>query len=103
MVFVDDLMRGLLALQDASERQLTQPQRGYVLPGLSFTANDLFREIRRHVPEFQVTVELNSNMNKFANTWPDTLSLREPLEDLGYAPLVGLQEMVEKVLHAHQK
>merc|ERR1712151_654469 len=85
MVFVDDLMRGLLALQDAPESQLLQPERGYALPGLSFAPNDLFREIRRHVPDFQVTVKLDPNMSKFAETWPDTLSLREPLQDIGYA------------------
>merc|ERR1711860_382052 len=103
MIFVDDLMRGLVALQDASESQLAQPERGYAVPGLSFTPNQLFAEIRRHVPGFEVTVELNQNMNKFAQTWPDTLSRREPLEDLGYAPLVGLGEMVEKVLVAHKR
>lgn len=103
MIFVDDLMRGLLSLQDASESQLKQPQRGYAIPGLSFTPNDLFREIRRHYPDFKVTVELNENMSKFARCWPDTLSLREPLEDLGYAPLVGLSDMVDKVLAAHRE
>lgn len=103
MIFVDDLMRGLLALQDAPESQLAQPERGYAVPGLSFTPNQLFSEIRRHVPDFEVTVELNQNMNTFANIWPDTLSMREPLEDLGYAPLVGLGEMVEKVFDAHKQ
>lgn len=29
---------GLLALQDADESQLREPERGYALPGVSFTA-----------------------------------------------------------------
>lgn len=103
MVFVDDLMRGLLALQDADERALREPNRGYALPGLSFSANELFAEIRQHVPDFQVTVKLHEKMNAFAHTWPDTLSRREPKADLGYAPQVGLEEMVWKVIWAHKK
>jgi threonine 3-dehydrogenase len=46
MVFVDDLMRGLIALQEAAPGALAEPQRGYCIPGLSFTPNELFAEIR---------------------------------------------------------
>ncbi|CAK9012440.1 L-threonine 3-dehydrogenase [Durusdinium trenchii] len=53
MIYVDDLTRGLLALQDADESQLREPERGYALPGVSFTAEELFKEIRFHVPSFE--------------------------------------------------
>ncbi len=33
-------MPGLLALQDAKESQLQEPERGYAIPGVSFTAED---------------------------------------------------------------
>lgn len=101
MIFVDDLMRGLTLLQDAREDQLREPERGYALPGLSFTPRQLFGEIRRHVPGFQFTVQLCPTMSRFARLWPDALSTAEPLADLGYAPRVGLPEMVETVLAAH--
>lgn len=103
MVFVDDLMRGLVALQEADERALTEPQHGYCVPGLSFTPNELFAEIRKHHPDFQYTVELDENMNKFAHLWPDELATAEPLRDLGYAPEVGLAAMVANVLAAHEE
>eukprot|EP00931_Biecheleriopsis_adriatica_P100878 TRINITY_DN7611_c0_g1_i1.p1 TRINITY_DN7611_c0_g1~~TRINITY_DN7611_c0_g1_i1.p1 ORF type:complete len:455 (-),score=68.63 TRINITY_DN7611_c0_g1_i1:248-1612(-) len=103
MIFVDDLMRGLIALQEADESRLTEPQHGYCIPGLSFTANELFAEIRQHHPGFGFRVELDKHMNKFANLWPDELSTREPLRDLGYTPKIGLPEMVERVLLAHEE
>uniref|UniRef100_A0A7S3EX56 EF-hand domain-containing protein n=1 Tax=Haptolina ericina TaxID=156174 RepID=A0A7S3EX56_9EUKA len=102
MVYVDDLMRGLIALQEADEQVLSEPQRGYCIPGLSFTPNELFAEIRKHHPGFGFRVELNENMNKFANLWPDELSTDEPLRDLGYSPQFGLSDMVAKVLEAHE-
>ena len=103
MVFVDDLMRGLVALQEADEHSLTEPQRGYCVPGLSFTPNELFAEIRKHHPGFGFRVELDQNMNKFANLWPDELSTAEPLRDLGYSPKVGLSNMVANVLASHEE
>ena len=45
-------MRGLIALQEADESQLTEPEHGYCIPGLSFTPNELFTEIRKHYPGF---------------------------------------------------
>ena len=56
------------------------------MPGLSFTPQELFEEIRKHHPGFGYRVELDPNMNKFANLWPDELSGAEPLRDLGHAP-----------------
>jgi len=102
MVFVDDLMRGLIALQEADEETLIEPEHGYCLPGLSFSANELFAEIRKHYPGFGFRVELDENMAKFAKLWPDALADEEPLRDLGYKPDVGLEEMVASVLAAHE-
>jgi len=103
MVHVEDLMRGLVALQEADESALQEPGHGYVLPGLSFSPNELFAEIRKHHPGFGYRIELNANMNKFANLWPDELSGVEPLRDLGYSPQVDLPTMVVKVLGAHEE
>eukprot|EP00913_Durusdinium_trenchii_P029194 g27369.t1 len=123
MIYVDDLTRGLLALQDADESQLREPERGYALPGVSFTAEELFKEIRFHVPSFEYNIQIDQNlgqsawpelgclptdslqprnMNTFANLWPDTLSTSEPLRDLGYQSSVGFRELVFKVLIAHR-
>lgn len=101
MVFADDLMRGLLALQFASEDELLEPERGYCIPGLSFNAQQLFEEIRAHIPDFQTSIQLDKNMDKFAKLWPDTLSQEEPLRDLDYEPEVTLPRMVAQVLNAH--
>jgi len=102
MIFVSDLMRGLIALQEADAKNLTEPQCGYCIPGLSFTPNELFAEIRKHHPGFGFRVQLNANMNKFANLWPDDLGTTEPLRDLGFSPEVKLSDMVATVLAAHE-
>ena len=104
MIFVDDLMRGMLTLQDALEEDLREPGHGYCIPGLSFTAYELFEEIKHHYPNFTYTVgELDPNVNKFANLWPDSLSTIEAERDLKFQPRVGLPEMVDAVLAGHEK
>ena len=102
MVYADDLMRGLLALQFARENELQEPQRMYNMTGLSFTARELFDEIQHFKPDFEPTFgPLDANMNKFANLWPDTLSTEESLRDLDYEAEVTLPAIVAGVLNAH--
>eukprot|EP00009_Paramoeba_aestuarina_P010135 CAMPEP_0201526842 /NCGR_PEP_ID=MMETSP0161_2-20130828/33139_1 /ASSEMBLY_ACC=CAM_ASM_000251 /TAXON_ID=180227 /ORGANISM="Neoparamoeba aestuarina, Strain SoJaBio B1-5/56/2" /LENGTH=411 /DNA_ID=CAMNT_0047927399 /DNA_START=24 /DNA_END=1256 /DNA_ORIENTATION=+ len=103
MVYVDDLMRGMIALQDAEEAQLHEPDHGYCIPGLAFTAYELFAEIRQHYPHFSYRVELDENINKFANYWPNSLSGEEAARDLNFRPQVALPEMVDNVLAGHEK
>ena len=50
----------------------------------------------------RASVRLEPRLSAFARLWPDTLGAREPYEDLGYAPLVGLPETVRRVLRAHR-
>jgi len=102
MVHVDDLLRGLVALQEADASMLSEPEQGYALPGLSFSPNELFAEIRKHHPGFGYRVELDENMNRFANLWPDELSTTEARRDLGYSPEVDLPGMVAQVLASHE-
>jgi nucleoside-diphosphate-sugar epimerase len=102
MLFVDDLLRGLMALQDAEAEDLKEPQAGYAIPGLSFSAEELFAEIRRkHYPDFRHEIDIDTNVNKFAKLWPASLSTHESLRDLGYAPQVSLEAMVDNVITAH--
>merc|ERR1719223_1985436 len=102
MIYIHDLMRGLIALQEADVQRLHEPQGGYCIPGLSFTPNELFAEIRKHHPGFGFRVELNDNMNKFATLWPDELDTTAPLRDLHYAPEVKLADMVATALGAQE-
>ena len=52
MIFSSDLMKGLTALQEAEVKNLNETQSVYAIPGLSFTPNELFAEIRKHHPGF---------------------------------------------------
>mmetsp|Transcript_2157 Transcript_2157/g.7524 ORF Transcript_2157/g.7524 Transcript_2157/m.7524 type:complete len:432 (+) Transcript_2157:142-1437(+) len=102
MVFVDDLMRGLVALQFAKEEELREPERLYAIPGLSFSPEELFKEIRHFKPDFKASYgPYNANMVKFSKLWPDTLSTVEAERDLDYVPDVNLPRIVASVLNEH--
>ena len=89
MVFVDDLMRGLMALHARGGGDAHRAQKGYCVPGALVHRGALPRDPPAP-PRLQDRVELDENMNKFANLWPDSSPAPEPLRDLDYRPQVDL-------------
>ena len=73
----------------------------YAVPAFSFSARQLFDEIKKHHPDFQWEVELEPNMDKFSRLWPNTMSAKEAARDLGITPKFGLPETVQSVLESH--
>jgi threonine 3-dehydrogenase len=101
MIYVDDLVRGLLDLADAPQNMLYEPCRGYALPGFSMTPEELFAEIRRMIPEFDYTTEIDPTLHDLAMSWPDNLSNKEAARDLGYRAAFGIEETVQRILRAY--
>ncbi len=102
MIYRDDLVRGMIALMDAPREALKEPEQGYVLAGFSFTAEELFAEIRKHYPEFSYRVDLNPSAATFAKLWPNTVSGEAAKRDLEFEAKFGLPETVLTILQAHQ-
>lgn len=100
-IHVDDLVRGLLDLADAPQNMLYEPCRGYALPGFSMTPEELFAEIRRMIPEFDYTTEIDPTLHDLAMSWPDNLSNKEAARDLGYRAAFGIEETVQRILRAY--
>mmetsp|Transcript_31079 Transcript_31079/g.71053 ORF Transcript_31079/g.71053 Transcript_31079/m.71053 type:complete len:333 (+) Transcript_31079:39-1037(+) len=102
MVFVDDLVRGLMDLADTPAHMLSEPDRGYCIPGFSFSASQLFDEIRKHIPAFAHVVKLDERWDRLATLWPESLSGDAASRDLGYRPQFDLEMTVHHILRAHK-
>ena len=102
MIFVSDLMWLFVALHEADARNLNEPHCGYAVPVLYLSPIELFAEVRKHHSGFGYRLQLNKNMNKFANLWPNDLGTTEALRDPGYPAEVKLPEMVTTVFSSDE-
>mmetsp|Transcript_113051 Transcript_113051/g.258984 ORF Transcript_113051/g.258984 Transcript_113051/m.258984 type:complete len:361 (-) Transcript_113051:315-1397(-) len=105
MVYRDDLIHGLVLLQDAEEDELLEPERGYCLPGFSFSALELFEEIKKVEPGFRWREMDNLEDGaaaKFSRIWPDSVSGFEASRDFGFEPIYDLRTTVRKVMREHK-
>jgi len=101
-IYVDDLVRGMIDLADAPQNMLYEPHKGYCIPGFSCSAEVLFAQIRKTIPEFEHVESVNKDVNELAHFWPDSLSPVEAARDLGFRPAFGLEQTVQRVLRAHR-
>ncbi len=71
MLYMDDAINATLALMDAPKENLTV-HTSYNLGGLSFTPAELAAEIKKHIPEFEISYEPDFRQ-QIADSWPASI------------------------------
>jgi len=108
MIFMPDLIRGLLALQLAPGSHLKEPTNGYCISGFSFTARELFKYLKDRFPRFSwhhhhglSNLKAPQGAALFADLWPNSLSGHAAKRDLGYTPQTGFALALDTIIDAH--
>lgn len=113
MIWRDDLVKGLYALMVANAEQLTQPQGGYTLGGLSFSAAELFACLKQQPGYEDFTCVIEADSEKLlsespaavcARLWPDSISTTEAAQELAFtAQVTQVGDIVAKIIAASVK
>lgn len=61
MIYIDDCLRGMMQIMEADAKLLKQ--RTYNVQALSFTPEELVTEIKKHIPNLQVTYNPDFRQN----------------------------------------
>ena len=97
MMYMDDAIRGTIALMDADSSKLTV-RSSYNFSGLSFTPEDLALEIRKYIPEFKLTYTENDPRQQIANSWPRSINDSVAAADWGWKPEFDLAKLTQDML-----
>lgn len=58
MMYIDDCLRATLEVMEAPAESLSM--RTYNINAMSFTPEELAQEVHKHIPEFQITYNVDS-------------------------------------------
>lgn len=97
MMYMDDAVRGTIALMDAEASKLTV-RSSYNFAGVSFTPEDLAIEIRKHIPDFRLTYTDNDPRQQIANSWPKSIDDSTAAADWGWKPEFDLAKLTQDML-----
>ena len=96
MLYMDDAVRGTLELMEAPGSAVTE-RGSYNLAGVSFTPREIAREIRKHLPAFEIVYEPDFRQ-AIASGWPNSIDDSCARRDWGWAPKYGLVATVSDML-----
>jgi nucleoside-diphosphate-sugar epimerase len=96
MMYMPDCIRATLMLMDADFEEL-EHHADFNLAGLSFSPVELAAEIKKHIPEFEITYKPDYRQ-EIADSWPCTIDDSAARKEWGWEPAYDLPAMVEDML-----
>ncbi|MCK5130771.1 MAG: NAD-dependent epimerase/dehydratase family protein [Candidatus Sabulitectum sp.] len=96
MMYMPDCIKATIDLAEADKEKLIHCCE-YNLSALSFTAGDLTAEIRKHIPDFEVTYEPDFRQ-AIADTWPASIDDSAAREEWGWKPDWDLENTTRDML-----
>lgn len=101
MMFMPDAIRGTIDLMEADPRDV-KIRSSYNLNALSFTPKEIAAEIKKHIPNFEITYQPDFRQ-QIADSWPESLDDRDARKDWGWKHEYDLPLMTEIMLQEVKK
>lgn len=96
MMYMDDAVRATIELMDAPAEKI-KIRSSYNLGAISFTPDQIFREIKKHYPSFEITYQPDFRQ-VIADSWPASIDDTRARKDWGWNPQFDLKKMTETML-----
>ncbi len=97
MLYMEDAVRGTIALMDAPAEQISI-RSSYNLAGLSFTPAQIAEEIKKILPNFEMSYVENDPRQAIANSWPASIDDAYARNDWGWKPDFDLAAMTKDMI-----
>lgn len=97
MMYMPDAIRAALGVMEADPLQLGF-RNSYNVTAMSFSPEELYWEIKRHLPGFAMTCEVDPVRQGIADSWPEKMDDSAAREHWGWQPRYDLPAMVADML-----
>lgn len=96
MMYMDDAVKATIDLMNAPAERITE-RGSYNISGISFCPSEIASEIKKHIPEFEITYNPDFRQ-AIADSWPRSINDSTARIDWGWKPKFDLSEMTEDIL-----
>jgi nucleoside-diphosphate-sugar epimerase len=96
MMYMPDAIKATLDLMNAP-RESVKIRSSYNLAGMSFSPQEIYESIKKHVPGFEIEYQLDFRQ-AIADSWPDSIDDSRAREDWGWKPNYDLDAMTADIL-----
>ncbi|MBA7548198.1 putative epimerase/dehydratase [subsurface metagenome] len=100
MMYMPDGLKAAVNLMEADPSRLKY-RNAYNVTAESFSPEQLAREIKKYIPDFEINYDVDPMRQAIADSWPNRLDDRAAREDWGWSPDYNLEaitkDMIEKL------
>ncbi|MFH1726911.1 MAG: L-threonine 3-dehydrogenase [Pseudomonadota bacterium] len=97
MMYMPDACRAAMELMEADPVKLNH-RNAYNVTAMSFEPEMLAREIKKHIPDFVLSYNVDPIRQRIANSWPDSIDDTAAKEDWGWKAEFDLIKMTEDMI-----
>lgn len=97
MMYMPDAIRATIELMEAPADRLSV-RTSYNLAGMSFSPEEIAAEIKKQIPDFQISYEPDYRQ-QIANSWPQSIDDSVARQDWGWKEEFDLAAMTSDMLH----
>ncbi len=72
MIYTDDAIEGTIQIMQAPSENI-KIRTSYNMSGMSFTPKQVYEEIKKHKPDFQISYKIDPLRQSIADSWPHSL------------------------------
>ena len=100
-MFMPDAIKATIDLMESDRKKLTV-HNGYNIGGISITPEDIWKEIRKHIPDFSITYKPDFRQS-IAESWPQKIDDSVSTRDWGFSYEYDLPKMTEIMIEEISK
>lgn len=101
MMFMEDAINSTIKLMEADANKISI-RSSYNLGGISFDPKEIAAEIKKHIPEFEITYKPDFRQ-AIAESWPQSIDDRVACKDWGCEYVYDLPKMTKVMLEEVKK
>jgi len=97
MMYMPDALNAISSLMEADASKLVH-RNAFNISAMSFAPEHIYAEIKKHIPEFTMTYDVDPMRQANADSWPNSLDDSVAREEWGWNPKYDLASMTIDML-----
>jgi len=97
MMYMPDAIRAILQIMEVDPAQLAH-RNAFNITAMNFTPEQLADEIRKHIPEFAISYDVDPVRQAIADSWPRSVDDSRARAEWGWAPHYNIASMTKDML-----
>lgn len=102
MMYMPDAIDSIINLIEADGSKLKH-RNAFNVSAMSFSPKEIANEIKKHIPNFTISYDVNPVLQSIAESWPNSMNVSSAKEEWGFDPKFDLAKMTTQMLNNLKK